>query len=177
MKNVRPLWGLAIGEGGEGRSRERVQGRHTERQREVKRRGEEHGGRVTCEDRKASRGQSSPGKSGLYSESSGEFRQISRKTKSRSNAGSRRVTPPGHRGGIGRWDVDRSGGRAWDVHEGSSSWDRKGKERKRERREADDPARCWVRGKMWRVPRELAEGNTAERGGFRSFSRVMLRGS
>ena len=29
MKNVRPLWGLAIGEGGEGRSREGVQGRHT----------------------------------------------------------------------------------------------------------------------------------------------------
>ena len=47
MKNVRPLWGLAIGEGGEGRSREGVQGRHTERQREVERRGEEHGGRVT----------------------------------------------------------------------------------------------------------------------------------
>ena len=94
-------------------------GRHRERQREEKRRGGEHGGRVMREDREASRAQSSPGKSGLYSESSGEFSQISRKTKSRSNAGSRRVTPPGCTGGIGRWDVDRSGGRAWDVHEGT----------------------------------------------------------
>ena len=47
-------------------------GRHTERQREVKTRGGEHRGRAMREDREASRGQSSPGKSGLYSESSGE---------------------------------------------------------------------------------------------------------
>lgn len=148
-------------------------GRHTERQREVKTRGGEHRGRAMREDREASRGQSSPGNSGLYSESSGEFSQISRKTKSRSN--SRRVTPPGCTGGMGRWDADRSGGRAWDVREGSSSWNRKGGERKRECREADSLTRRWVRGKMQRVPRELAEGNTAERG-LQEFQRGNIRG-
>ena len=48
-----------------------------------------------------------------------------------------------HLGAQEAWDVDRLGGRAWDVHEGSSSWNRKGRERKRECREADSLTRLW----------------------------------